>query len=223
MVLNTLESYNLSELEEWDVWDKFPEYRWVFNKLELALKLGYSAGPVPKPVPITGEYVIRPIYNLSGMGVGAQILTLVKDKVYNFAPSLFWCERFIGDHISVNYIKEGSTFKEIQSSKATTNYKNLSRFERWELIKNRSIPIPSWINELNVSYLNIEFIDNKIIEIHLRWGIDFPEGATEIIPVWRTTPMEQLTNLKSQGYSYIPDYMDAEKNLADPRLGFLYK
>ena len=23
------ENYNLSELEEWDIWDKFPQYRWV--------------------------------------------------------------------------------------------------------------------------------------------------------------------------------------------------
>jgi len=218
-----LESYNLSDLEEWDIWDKFPEYRWTFNKLELALKLGHSAGPVPKPVPITNEYVVRPIYNLSGMGVGAKILTLEKDKVYDFAPSLFWCERFIGDHLSINYIKENLVFKEVQTSKATANYNNLSRFEKWELVENKSIPIPSWVHDINVPYLNIEFINNKIIEIHLRWGIDFPEGASEIIPVWHSTTVEQISKLKAQGYSYVLSYMDAEKNLTDPRLGFLYK
>lgn len=223
MVSNMSENYNLSELEEWDIWDKFPQYRWLFNKLELSLKLGYCAGPVPKPVPVSGEYIVRPIYNLSGMGVGAKLLNLEKDKIYNFAPSLFWCERFKGDHISVNYIKKDDKFIETQTSLAETNYLNLSKFESWELIKNRNIALPEWVHSLDVKYLNIEFIDGNIIEIHLRWGVDFPEGATKIIPVWHSTSEIKIKDLKNQGFKFIEDYIDAEKNLSDPRLGFLYK
>lgn len=219
-----LSSYTLSNLEEWDIWDLYPQHRWTFNKLELALKLGYLAGPCPKPVPITKEYVVRPIYNFSGMGVGACIKTLEKDVVYNSPPSHFWCERFIGDHVSVNYVWDGKQFLEIQTTLAETDFSNLSRFKSWTLIENKKITLPKWINNLqDVTYLNIEFIDNKPIEIHLRWGIDFPEGATKIVPVWGTTEKSVVASLLATGYSYKEDYVDAEKNLVDPRLGFLYK
>ena len=31
--------------EDYQAWDAYPQHRWVFNKLEVALKLGYKAGP----------------------------------------------------------------------------------------------------------------------------------------------------------------------------------
>jgi hypothetical protein len=219
-----LSCYKLKDLEEWDIWDLYPQHRWTFNKLELALKLGYLAGPCPKPVPVTKEYVVRPIYNFSGMGIGSQIKVLEKDIVYDSQPSYFWCERFIGDHISVNYEWGGNSFKELHTSLADTDFSNLSRFKKWTLVPNREITLPTWINTLyDVKYLNIEFINNNPIEIHLRWGIDFPDNSVEIIPVWSTTDKRIVQDLLSNGYRYKADYMDAEKNLSDPRLGFLYK
>ena len=222
--LMDLKQYDLDKYEEWDIWKLFPQHRWLFNKLELSIRLGYSCGPTPMPVSKTTEYVIRPIYNLSGMGAGAYIKTLEKDKIYDFPPSLFWCERFIGDHLSVNYVWQQDKFCEVQTTLADTNYNNLSRFNKWALVYNRNIKLPRWLDDLkDVKYINIEFIDNKIIEIHLRWGIDFPEGATEIVPVWSTDDPDKIDNYKSIGYNFVKDYMDAEKNLLDPRLGFLYK
>ena len=49
------------------------QYRWIFNKLEY--RLGYDAEfcvPITKP----NKYIIRPIYNLYGMGVGAKVKSL---------------------------------------------------------------------------------------------------------------------------------------------------
>lgn len=31
--------------DDCEAWDKFPQHRSIFNKLDLALKLGYNAGP----------------------------------------------------------------------------------------------------------------------------------------------------------------------------------
>lgn len=219
-----LKSYDRAELDEWDLWDLFPQHRWVFNKLELSLRLGYSAAPVPKPVPYTGEYVVRPIYNLSGMGIGAELHSLKAGEVLSMPPSRFWCERFLGSHYSVNYYWKDDRWVEVQTSEAETNFEELSKFKNWKLIENQNIPLPEWIDEFaDVQFLNIEFIGNKIIEIHLRWGIDFPEGSTEIIPVWRSCNCEEILSMISNGYSYIEDYVDAEQNLKDPRLGFLFK
>ena len=68
--------------EDYQAWIAYPEYRWIFNKLEIALKLGYQAGPacVPlPPVPYHFKAVVRPIYNLYGMGVGAKVHTFIPE------------------------------------------------------------------------------------------------------------------------------------------------
>ena len=33
-------------------------------------------------------------------------------------------------------------------------------------------------------YMNCEFIDGKLIEVHFRYNEDFEEDITEFIPVW---------------------------------------
>ena len=65
--------------EDEQAWVAFPQHRWVFNKLEVALKLGYEAGPACVPVQHTGTYIVRPIYNLYGMSVGAKRVFLRKE------------------------------------------------------------------------------------------------------------------------------------------------
>ena len=58
-------------IDDYHAWEAYPQYRWVFNKLELSLRLGYHAGPAGIPVKHTGWYIVRPIYNPYGMGIGA--------------------------------------------------------------------------------------------------------------------------------------------------------
>ncbi len=212
------------DLEDWHAWERYPQHRWVFNKLELSLKLGYTAGPVPLPVPVTGEYILRPIYNLSGMGAGAKIVTLEVNRVYDHAPGYFWCERFVGDHLSVNYQWHNNCLIETHTSVGEIDFENLSKFRRWYKIENQNIPLPQWINEFtDVDDINIEFIDGRIIEIHLRKGSYFPDGATELISVWSTTAPAEISQYLGQGYKFYNFYIDAEKNISEPLLGFLYK
>ncbi len=219
-----MQLYDNTYLEDWEAWDVYPEHRWVFNKLELALRLGHAAGPVPTPVPVTGEYVVRPIYNLSGMAAGAEIMTLQAGRVYDLPPGYFWCERFMGEHVSINYQWCEDRFKEIHTSVGETDYSNLSRFRRWDRVESKNMILPDWIQQLQpVKHINIEFVGGHIIEIHLRPGTDFPDDATEIVPVYSTTEQHDIDQLLLQGYQFREDYIDAEKNIADPRLGWLYR
>ena len=71
--------------EDYQAWDAYPESRWIFNKLELSLKLGYNAGPACVPVKEAGKYIVRPIYNLYGMGVGTSIKYLDPVAYVSFA------------------------------------------------------------------------------------------------------------------------------------------
>lgn len=88
------------------------EDRWVFNKLALSERLGYVCGPSGTNAP-AGDFVIRPIMNLAGMGTGGVFqhsTPLVRGKPVNdFIPAAkypghFWCEEFGGDQQFVEYI-----------------------------------------------------------------------------------------------------------------------
>ena len=96
--------------EDYDAWDAYPQFRWVYNKLELALKMGYKAGPACVPPRNTGMFCVRPIYNLYGMGIGAHKVYLRSsedasaiNKHEFIPPGYFWCQWFQGDHYSIDY------------------------------------------------------------------------------------------------------------------------
>ncbi len=213
----------MEELDDWEIYQQYPDFRWIFNKLELSTRLGYSCGPVPVPVPHTMEYIIRPIYNLYGMGIGAKIKVLTKEKLVNELPGYFWCERFHGEHHSIDYVwKDG--WKPVHASLGVNTDTNLIQFKYWQKITTPLHRIPLWVNEFQTAKkLNLEFIDGKIIEIHLRHGEDFPQGASKIIPVWHSTPQTQHDYLVQQGYQYKHNPEDGNGFLTDPRLGFYYR
>ena len=99
--------------EDYQCWDAYPQYRWLFNKLEVSLKLGYDCGPAGVPITKAGNYIIRPIYNLYGMGIGAHKKYLDPDKHgddmihhKHIPPGYFWCEWIDGTHHSVDFMKQ---------------------------------------------------------------------------------------------------------------------
>ena len=103
--------------EDYHAWVEYPDHRWVFNKLEMALRFGYDAGPACVPITKSGRYIVRPIYNLYGMGIGATIkdldLDLHADDMMHHKhvpPGYFWCEYLEGNHYSATYSKEDKGF-----------------------------------------------------------------------------------------------------------------
>lgn len=213
-------------MDDYKVWQEYPAFRRLYNKLDLSLRLGYNAGPAGVPVPETGEYVIRPIINLSGMGATAYIQELQKDKDHDVPPGYFWCERFYGRHVSVNYSWRKAELYPINACEGFNDGASLYRFNRW--IKLDEIPeyqLPTWITDtMSCCHINIEFIDGKIIEMHGRHGVDFPANAKELIPVWKDTEMDQhLMYNETKDWIFKEDYDDADGTLANPRLGFYYR
>lgn len=213
-----------------DAWIRYPEHRWVFNKLEVALRLGYNAGPSGVSVPNNGDYVVRPTYNLSGMGVNARRIQLTRGDYSTVKPGEFWCEYFHGPNITVDYkwdTVDGNTVLRpvfaAQGHRAGLGLE-LYRFTEWRRISAPFFQLPTWINEFqNVPRFNIEFIHDRIIEIHLRSGVDFPHGADHLIPIWSDTPDSEYDRLFKLGYKYKDDIDDADGHLPVSRLGFFYK
>jgi hypothetical protein len=73
---------------------------------------------------------------------------------------------------------------------------------------------------MNVSVLNVEFIGDKIIEVHLR---DTPDpNYDELIPVW-SDDIKVVDIYRKIGYTYIESRDDGDGFLDVSRIGFLVK
>lgn len=225
-------NYKDYDLEEYEVWNIYPKHRWVFNKLQLALDMGYMAGPVPVNPPKEGYYCIRPIYNLFGMGLHAtkQWLSHTDNEeiMSQIHPGSFWCEWFDGPHYSIDYIWNNG-WQPIHATQGYNNSNDLTHFSRWDKIDPPEIVLPDFLNKLkDTKYLNIEFKDSKIIELHLRpanltgdW--QEIEDATIIIPVWKQTTQDYIEDHKRAGFKFKIWDDGLENKIENYRLGFLYK
>ena len=76
----------------------------IFDKLIVAKKAGHLCGPRGIPVPKPGEYFVKPVINIEGMGEKARVEYLEQDTCH-LHPGEFWCEIFTGEHISIDYEK----------------------------------------------------------------------------------------------------------------------
>lgn len=220
------------EIEDWDLWNKYPQHRWIFNKLQLALDLGYNAGPCPTLPSVAGYYCLRPIYNLYGMGLDASKVWLTQDDNAHIMneqhPGNFWCEWFKGPQYSIDY-KWDNGWQPIHATRGYNNSDDLVHFSRWDKIDAPDISLPSMLDKLkDIKVLNIEFKGSKIIEVHLRlgnlagdwYGLD---DAHTIIPVWKETANDFIDAHKRNGYKFIDRPDTAINKIENYRKGFLYK
>lgn len=173
--------------DDLDAWRNiFLEDIWVFNKLVVARKLGHLCGPVGEPVPMTGFYIIRPVINILGMGRGAEKVFAARgdDLSDRYDPSYFWCEVFEGRHLSIDF-REG--YQTLCVEGCREDDAPFYKWKSWRKVHNIYRELPDICRGLEKKYkwINIEEIDGKIIEIHLRRNWDFSDPAVEeIIPVW---------------------------------------
>lgn len=196
-------------------WYKFPQHRLWFNKLWLSEQLGYLCGPGGIPVPTQNYYIVRPIYNLRGMGAGATIQNLSPINLNLVPPGYFWCEMFEGNHYSVD-LKWHNKWEIISVFQGINTKNKLYKFKKW-IRSNIDINIPEFLNQLkDCAYINVEFINNKIIEVHLRISPD--PKYSEIIPIWENDQKQLYKD-----YTWISLEDDADGYLEQKRLGFFVK
>ena len=178
-----------------------PNDLWLYDKLILSKKLGYKCGLPGVPVDTPGTYIVRPISNVLGMGISASMMYLHSETDF-IKPGHFWCEKFTGRHLTVDYI-DGQQVKAVEGFR--TESQPLWKWNRWERVDIK-IPFPSVLNSLVYKkHINCEFIDGKLIEAHQRLNNDltnYEDGEYDIaIPVWQGEPQY----LADQGYTYHVD------------------
>jgi len=185
-----------------------PADRWVYNKLELSCRMGYQCGPACVPVPQPGEYIVRPTTNLHGMGLGAYF-SKITWSTDHLPVGTFWCEVFEGRHLSVDY-DMGKQVLCVEGHR--TPGQPISRFSKWECVTD-VMPFPEILHQLKGDYrhINVEYINGRLIEVHLRDNPDFRDGAAVIYPVWRD---DKEASDKIRNPNYVPA-------AAADRLGFI--
>ena len=171
--------YHLEVDDEWNAIHY--EDLWIYNKLQLSRVLGYQCGPIGSTVPKPDFYIVRPAINFLGMGRFAEIIWIEKSTEH-FHPANFWCEVFKGEHLSVDfhYQEAKLVVRGIKDDKDP-----LYKWQKWEKIE-REVEFPSILKNLKGSYdwINCEFIDGNLIEVHTRQNPNFRYGNTVAIPVW---------------------------------------
>lgn len=198
-------------MDDAEAWSRWPQHRLWFNKLHLADRLGYACGPTGVVPPKDGFYIVRPIYNLSGMGVGARRQWLTTTDYGQVEPGFFWCEWFDGPQCSVTYSWHNG-WVPISSWEGRVSPDNLSRFHSWKRSDHAPTPPPIMDELAEVDVINIEWIGAHVIEVHLRPSPD-PDEGSEIVPVW------EGDEVPTEGF--IPSFDDADGFLPVPRLGFI--
>lgn len=179
-------------------WGNCPsEDLWVFDKLIVAKRAGHVCGPTGVAVPKPGNYFVKPVMNIEGMGVKARVEYL-EHSTKHLHPGEFWCEIFTGEHISVDYELGEPVLSVVGKKHSQHPY---SRFTHWEKT-NKTHLLPNFLNHLVSKYktINCEFIDGNLIEVHLRGNPDFVHGNTSMIPVWFDEP-----DPMPEGYTFISD------------------
>jgi hypothetical protein len=183
---------------------------WIYNKLFLSRILGYTCGPVGTTVPKSDYYIVRPSFNLLGMGRFARKEWIEKytDHIH---PAEFWCEIFTGEHLSVDFKYQESELVVLGTKNEEDPY---YKWEKWEKI-DRKVKFPDILKDLggNYEYINCEFIDGNLIEVHFRQNPDFRYGNRVAIPIWNE---KELNKIDMSEYKLIKD-MDYK------RFGFLIK
>ncbi len=194
-----------------DVYDSCPpDWLWIYDKLIIARKQGVRAAPAGIAVPESGEYIIRPITNIRMMGRGASLAWIRAGDDEAVPDGYFWSEVLAGSHVSVDY-HWGEQALTVQGFR--DNPARLDRFSRWCKIE-ADLPLPGILHGLedHQEWINVEYIGERVIEVHLRLNDDFANhDADEIWPVWPESPRVQPTDCSWYG------------SAAGERLGFWIK
>jgi len=187
--------YYLDCNDEWEHID--PNDLWVYNKLFLSRVLGYTCGPTGTTVPKPDFYIVRPSFNLLGMGRFAR-KEWIDSHTDNMHPAEFWCEIFEGTHLSVDFYHQEAELVVLGTKDSSDPY---YRWQKWEKI-DQKVEFPEILKNLKGEYdwINCEFIGGKLIEVHFRQNPDFRYNNTVAIPVWDDENVENMNFIEDVDY-----------------------
>lgn len=150
----------------------YPDFNIVYNKMIIAKFQGLDCNPFPiepKSFPI----ISKPIINLMGMGLKAKKVVNKKQFSVESFSGNFWCEFINGDHHSWDLIVRNGEII-YHTCFFGKKSKHFGLFKYWQQIKKELFPSIKLIVEKFLpgftGSVNMETLDDKVIEVHLRMG-----------------------------------------------------
>jgi hypothetical protein len=198
--------------EDTDAWLWYPERRWVYDKLRVALSQGLDAGPhgtKPPRFPVFS----KPITNLKGMGAGSRVLATQAEYEQHSIPGHFWMTLLEGRHVSSDLaVVDGEPrwWRHVNGKPAGEG-----TFDYWTVHAEPDADIESragaWVKRHLAGYtgmLNLETIGGTIIEVHLRFADQWPDlyGAgwiDAIVRLYETGNWDFADAGRRGGYSVV--------------------
>lgn len=165
--------------EDGDAWKWYPDYKWVYNKLEVAERQGFVCGPhglEPPSFPVFS----KPVFNMRGMGIGSRVIKTMRDYKAYQKPGHIWMPICEGEHISTDFaVVDG---KPVWWRHAYGEALEGGMFDHWVVLAENKPEIEAycgeWLQRNLAGYtgmVNIETIGAKIIEVHLRFADQWPD------------------------------------------------
>jgi hypothetical protein len=165
--------------EDSDAYERYPLHRWVYNKLTLAESQNLPCGlhgMMPPGYPVFS----KPVYNMRGMGTGSHVLRSAKEYERYLRPGHFWMPLLEGEHLSSDVVLVGGRpqwWRHVVG-KAIGD----GKFDYWTVLAESRPHVESycgaWLEKHLPGYtgaVNLETIDSKIIEVHLRFADQWPD------------------------------------------------
>ncbi|MBK8907317.1 MAG: hypothetical protein IPM60_05270 [Rhodospirillales bacterium] len=182
--------------EDGDAWARYPNYKWIYNKLSIAESQNVPCGPhglEPPSFPVFS----KPIYNMRGMGAGSRVLRSLKEYKSQQRPGHMWMPLFEGEHVSTDVaIVDGEPkwWRHV-IGKALPG----GMFDYWTVLAEPRADVETycadWTRRNLAGYtgmLNFETIGARIIEVHLRFSDQWPD-------LYGTGWTEALVDLYAEG------------------------
>jgi hypothetical protein len=160
-------------------YQRYPEHRWVYNKLLICETQGLDNAPhdiMPPEFPVFS----KPIYNLRGMGSGGRIIRSAEQFQAAVQPGHMWMALLTGEHVS----SDAAVIDGEPVWWRHTVGKSLDdgMFDYWVILEEAKPEIEAycgtWLRRHFRGYsgcVNIETIGAKIIEAHLRFADQWPD------------------------------------------------
>lgn len=212
-----------------NAWTLNPKHQPIYNKLLIAQAQGITAAPcgvdpLSMGVKSDDKVFVKPITNLSGMSLGAGVYSVA---TLPNTPGSFWSEYLIGQQTSTDCLVLDGDVKWFAHTLAAEE-KNKQRPIYWHI----GVELPALQPIIKVfvkqhlngytGICNLEMIDDKIIEVHLRgsnafydfYGDGFIQQWVSLVDhqTWHDLPPVQ----EGFVYSIFGDYSlaDDAKNIA---------
>jgi hypothetical protein len=198
--------------EDTDAWQWYPEHRWVYDKLKVALSQNLAAAPhgvAPPGFPVFS----KPIVNLKGMGAGSRLLCSAEDYAAHNTPGHFWMTLLEGRHVSSDVAVVGGVAKWWRH--VTGKPAGEGTFDYWTIQRDGDPEIEArcgaWIARYLRTYtgmLNVETIGGTIIEVHLRFADQWPDlygdgWVKAVVELYESARWEFADRDRRDGFSVV--------------------